>query len=533
MSTRSAQRPAVRDLLQQGLGLQREGDYVAAAAAYGQVLAVQPLHFDALHMLGVLELQTGRADRALDWLARAVAQREEASALANLATTLRLLGRTGEAAAALARVAAARPDSADAQLQYASALSDLGRHEEALAACDRAARLAPTSARAHVLRAAALRALERPEDALASATLATEVEPTLADAWDRRGAAARDLLRLEEAAACFATAIARRPDHALAHLNAGMTDLLQGRFARGWTEFEWRLRAGGPVADPYPARPRWRGEPLRPGQVLLVWAEQGLGDTIQFCRYLPLAAARGATVVVCAPRRLHALLATLAAPLGLCAPGDEPSFDWHCPLMSLPLALGLDEEALGGSVPYLKAEPARVARWRASLGETGYRIGVCWQGSRLPIDIGRSFPLRSLAPVARVAGVRLISLQCGEGSEQLSDLPAGFVVERPGPDFDAGADAFVDTAAVMSCLDLVISTDTSVAHLAGALGTPTWLALKHAPEWRWMLGRADSPWYPGHRLFRQPARGDWNAVFEAMRAALDAGDCPGHRRPGA
>jgi len=246
---------------------------------------------------------------------------------------------------------------------------------------------------------------------------------------------------------------------------------------------------------------------------------------MQFCRYVPMLAARGIDVVFEVMPQLTSLMRTLPGNVRLSARGEPPpSFDYQCPLLSLPLAFSTDLGSIPSQTPYLSVEPERAARWKALIRSVpGLRVGIAWQGNpRVEQFVwarGRSMPLAALAPLARIPGVSLISLQKGPGSEQLKD--AGFPVLGLGPQFDGGPDAFLDTAAVVSALDLVISTDTAVAHLAGALASPVWTALPAVPEWRWLLDRSDSPWYPTMRLFRQTRRGDWQSVVAALAAALE------------
>jgi hypothetical protein len=247
-----------------------------------------------------------------------------------------------------------------------------------------------------------------------------------------------------------------------------------------------------------------------------------LGDTVQFCRYLPLLEATGAHVVFAAQNKLGVLVRTVSPTVKVVGFDKVPArFDCHCYLMSLPLAFGTSVETIPATVPYLTVEAARIERWRRRLGTHGLKIGLCWQGNaRNKDEFGRPFPLAALADLARLPGVRLISLQKEAGTEQLATLPEGMTVETLGEKFDAGPDAFLDSAAVIQCLDLVISCDTAIAHLAGALGRPVWLALKAMPDWRWMTGRTDSPWYPTARLFRQRTPGDWAPVFAEMVQAV-------------
>ena len=249
--------------------------------------------------------------------------------------------------------------------------------------------------------------------------------------------------------------------------------------------------------------------------------DHGLGDTIQFFRYLPLMAAAGVEATFVCPPRLRRLLSSKAKVRFADSPPEGEPFDAQIAISSLPRAFGTRLETIPAAVPYLAAEPALREIWLKRIGAEGFKVGVVWQGNPDPeADRARSMPLTALAPLAEIAGVRLISLQKGVGEEQLSNLPPSMRVETLGADFDAGADAFVDTAAAMTCLDLVVTCDTSIAHLAGALAVPVWVALKSDAEWRWLTERADSPWYPTMRLFRQTRRGVWSDVFEAMASEL-------------
>jgi hypothetical protein len=229
----------------------------------------------------------------------------------------------------------------------------------------------------------------------------------------------------------------------------------------------------------------------------------------------------GARVLFAPQAALRKLASRLAPACEIVDVADVSlQFDYHCQLLSLPLALKTDLHTIPKAVPYLSAEPDLVTKWKARIGEAGFKIGICWQGSSAKIDAGRSFPLRQFEVLSQIPGVRLISLHRGDGEAQLAEAPVGMVVETPGEDFDSGPDAFLDAAAVMACCDLVITSDTAIAHLAGALGVKTWVALKRIPDWRWMLERDDSPWYPTMRLFRQNAEDDWQGVFAAIKLAL-------------
>jgi hypothetical protein len=297
--------------------------------------------------------------------------------------------------------------------------------------------------------------------------------------------------------------------------------LTLGDFENGLEGYEARWLKGKSIEEALGTRfETWKG-PGREAKRVLVLNDHGLGDTMQFFRYLPLMAAVGVDATFVCPPRLRRLLSSKGnVRFADSPPGMEP-FDAQIAISSLPHAFGTRLETIPATVPYLKAEAALRELWLKRIGADGFRIGVVWQGNPDPeADRARSMPLAALAPLAEVAGVRLISLQKGAGEEQLASLPPSMRVERLSADFDSGADAFVDTAAAMTCLDLIITCDTSIAHLAGALAVPVWVALKSDAEWRWLTGRADSPWYPTMRLFRQMRRGVWSEVFEAMAGQL-------------
>jgi hypothetical protein len=261
----------------------------------------------------------------------------------------------------------------------------------------------------------------------------------------------------------------------------------------------------------------WNGEELE-GRRLLIFSEQGAGDVVLFARYLPLMAQKGCQITFQTSEKLARILRPLTRGMEVISTSSTgQKFDFQCPLMSLPYRLKTDLASIPTSIPYLRAEDAVVARWRNRIGEEGFKIGIAWQGNpQAANDQKRSIALRQYLALARIPGVRIISLQKVHGLDQLAGLPEGVTIETLGEDFDSGPDAFVDTAAVMNNLDLVITSDTSIAHLAGALGRPTWVALQYVPHWMWMLDREDSPWYPTMRLFRQTERDNWQPVFARM-----------------
>lgn len=482
------------------------------------VLGADPDNFDAHHVLAVVAAHDSRRDEAVASYDRALAIRpDDVQALSNRGVALNELGRYGEALMGLDRALALRPDFLPALSNRGNALRGLGRHDEALASYDRALSLSPDFPEALSNRGNALHEMRRYEEALASYERALAARPNYPEALSNRGLTLQQLGRFGEALASFDRALAIAPHYADCRCNRALLLLLIGRFAEGWAEYEWRRQLGSWHMQSIDA-PEWRGEGLR-GKRLLLRAEQGLGDTIQFARFAPLLAARGAAVILDVQRPLGGLLQSLDGAPTIVRQGDSlPPIDLQLPLLSVPLLLGVDGASIPAEIPYIKADPAQVERWRERLMPGGFRIGIAWQGS--PQAFGRAVPLNAFAPLAQIAGVRLISLQKHHGLDQLAQLPPGMEVHDLGEGFDAGPDGFLDTAAVMAHLDLVISADTAIAHLAGALGRPVWILLADVPDWRWMLGREDSPWYPTARLFRQRRRGDWDEVMARVAAEL-------------
>lgn len=495
-----------------GLGRARE-----ALADFDRALALDPRYAKAWDNRGGALVTLHCPEMALESFESAIALMPGlASAHDGRGTTLAMLQRPAEALESHDRAVALDPGSAAAHNNRGTALAALGRHAEALESHDRAIALDPGLALAHNNRGAALGHLGRIAEGLESLGRAIALKPDMIQASTNRGNFLNDLGRHEEALASFDQALARDPNFADAHFGKSQSLLALGRFAQAWPHYEWRKRRLAESAFHAKGRPQWSGHEDISGKTLFIEAEQGLGDTIQFCRYAPLAADRGARVVLTAQAVLADLLRSLDSRLEILAVPELPGgFEYHIPLLSLPGAFGTRLETIPAATPYLRACPERAAAMRTRTGGTGFKIGVCWQGSYIAST--RSFPLDVLAGIARLPQVRLFSLQKGAGSEQLDALPQGMRVERLGADFP---EDFADTAAAMDAMDLVISCDTSVAHLAGALGRPVWVALRHAAEWRWLTERSDSPWYPGMRLFRQSAPGDWPSVFRAMEMEL-------------
>ena len=493
------------------------GRYDEALQDHDRAIASHPESADSHDKRGGVLISLGRAREALESYDRALAHNPDlSSAHDGRGTALALLGRPQDALESHDRALALDPDFAIAHNNRGAALASLHRPAEALAAHDRALALDPNSATAHNNRGSALAMLGRLEEGLESLERAIALKPDLIQAHTNRGNFLTDLKRYDEALAGFDRALAIHPQSAEAHFGRSLVLLVRGQFEDAWPSYEWRKRRVAEEAFHAAGRPAWTGAENIAGKTLFIEAEQGLGDTIQFCRYAPMAADLGARVILVAQASLVRLLGSLDPRIEILAvPALPDAFDYHIALLSLPLAFATGLETIPAAIPYLRAEPERVAQMRARIGGDGFKIGVCWQGSY--IAGVRSFPLHCLEGIARLPGVRLISLQKGGGLGQLDELPDGMTVETLGGNFP---EDFVDTAAAMEAMDLVITCDTSVAHLGGALGRPTWVALRHAPDWRWLLDRGDSPWYPSLHLFRQPAPGDWTGLFAEIQARL-------------
>ena len=475
--------------------LQERGDLPAALAHASQAAALDPADGDAQACLERITLGLGT---------QAGAQAEGTAVLANYRSA-----------------AAALPNHATAQFLLAGALQRAGSLDEAEVAARRALNLDTAAAEYHFRLGTILDQRDEPTAAGDAYDAALAIRPNHVPALLNRGLNHLNSRAPAMAVAAFDRAIAAQPTNARAHLGLAMAELQRGHWQRGWAEYEWRLEmpeigAARPATD----RPEWRAGPIR-GQDILLVDEQGIGDAIQFVRYAALVAAHGARVTLRIRPALRALFSSLDGIAALVTTDEPlPPGDLYCMLLSLPQVLGTTPATVPAPPRYLRAEPRRLARWRQRLGAHAFKIAICWHGGRKKTGIGRSFQRAELAPLARLAEVRLISVQRGDGLEELDTLPATVRVELPDSDFDAGPDALVDTAAILETVDLVITCDTSIAHLAGALGRPTWIALQEAPDWRWGLAGDRSAWYPSVRLFRQTRRGDWAGVFAAMHTAV-------------
>lgn len=509
--------------------MHERGQLDQAEALYREILRSQPRHFDAMRLLATIAAQRKHSATAVELFEQVLAiDPDHAVALNHCGNALLDLRRHADALAHYDRALTIAPGYAEAHYNRGNALLDLERHADALESYDRALAIEPRYVEAHYNRGSALRHLARHEDALESYDRTLAIEPDHADALCNRGNALLALNRHVEALQSYDRALTIAPDYADVHMNRALTWLTLGDFERGWPEHEWRWKYAGLSLPPMP-KPRWSSEPLSGRTILLRW-EQGLGDTIHFARYARILQRQGARVVVSCQPPLLRLLQRCEGIDALVAHGDPlPDHDFWTPLMSVAGHLPTDHASIPGECGYLTADPALVARWKARLAAyPGFRIAIAWQGN--PGHRGdrqRSIPLERFGQLANVPGVRLISVQTGPGVEQLADATRSFEVIRFA-DLDTTSGPFMDTAAIMQTVDLTVGCDSSAVHLAGALGTPVWLARMFSADWRWLVDRNDSPWYPSMRLFRQRSPNDWDELFgrmaRALRARLDTRD---------
>jgi tetratricopeptide (TPR) repeat protein len=505
--------------------LSQMGDSDSAANAYRQAISLNPQFPDAYNNLGGVLANLKRLEEAVTAFHQAIVLKPNfAEAQQNLGQALTDLNRYDEAVVALQKSLALQPNSAAAHNSLGIALQRLGRLEEALAAFHQAMKLEPRHADYVNHLGMALGDMGRLEEAMAIFQQAVALRPAHADYLYNMGIALEDLARPRDALGMYSHALALRPDFPEAHMSNGMVHLLLGDFLTGWNEYEWRKKCPHVPMQRNISQPQWTGGDLQGKTILLHW-EQGLGDTIHFIRYAPLLAERGANVILkCQPQLINLLnrvdgIASVAAKEQLL-----PPFDLQCPLLSLPIAFGTTLETIPAQIPYISAPPDRVATWRERIGppDGRLRIGLSWAGQpKHRNDRRRSMRLDQFSPLAEIKSARFFSLQ--KNAAPAHPIAPHPIAPPPGIDFidcTADLDDFAETASLIANLDLVICVDTSVAHLAGAMGKPVYLLLPFVPDWRWMLNRIDSPWYPTMKLFRQPAMGDWDTVIANLTRAL-------------
>jgi len=543
-----------------GFDLFKKGQLHESSYIMQDLLKMEPHHFDALHLSGIILGHLNNPKKAIEYFYKALKiNNHNAELHSNLANALsddkklhlavihcnlsiklnpsnhtsysnranifQKLGKLDEALDSYISALKFSPNNHSYFSSIALILVNLKRYEEALVIFDQIITLRPDLAEVYNNRGVALQELRLLDEALVSYRQAITLDKYHINALDNQGNLLKELSCFEEAIASYQKAIAINPDYTEAHWNLSLVQLLLGNFNEGWLEYEWRSKSevlNNNVGIRSFDQPLWLGkEPLK-DKTILLYAEQGFGDTIQFCRYVPLVSALGAKVILEVQLPLVNLLKGLGGFHQIIGRGDKlPEFDYQCPLLSLPLAFKTTIDSIPNQVPYIHSSIDNQNKWQEHIGDGGFKIAICWQGStQNKIDVGRSFPVSLFEGISKISGVRLISLQKNEGVEQMKSLPTGMRIETLPEDFDNGEHAFLDSAAIMKCVDLVITSDTALTHLAGALGVKTWLPLKHVPDWRWGLDRSNSLWYSNTRLFRQAVRDDWINVFDKMEAEL-------------
>jgi tetratricopeptide (TPR) repeat protein len=545
-------------LMAQGLTLHQQGKFNEAKAIYEKVLAIEINHFDALMFLGTLSAQTKEFTKAVDALTTALKinpnhavcysnrgnalkelkrldealasydkaisiKPDFAGAHSNRGNVLTELTHLDEALASYDKAISIKPDYAEAFYNRGNVLTELKRLDEALASYDKAISIKPDYAEAFYNRGNALKVLTRLDEALASYDKAISIKSDYAEAYSNRGNTLKVLKRLDEALASYNKAISIKPDYAEAYWNLSLCHLLRGNFKDGWQGYEWRWKrkdiskTAGIRNFP---QPLWLGEQSLKDKTILLYAEQGLGDTIQFCRYVPIVEKLGAKVILEVSRPLVKLLKNLEGVNQIIAQGDTlPKFDFQCPLLSLPLAFKTSLNTIPSASQNITRDAENVTKWQTKLGEKSKRrVGLVWSSvSSFKNDHVRSITLLELLSALPKEGFEYICLQ-----KEIKEIDKDTLKANPQIKFFGDSlNDFTDTAELIECLDLVISTCTSVPHLSCSMGKETWLMLSYVPDWRWLLDRKDNPWYPSAKLYRQEKIGNWHGVLEKVKSDLE------------
>lgn len=506
-----------------------QGKIEEAIASFSRASQLDPTFAPAYFNLGNSLKKQGKLQEAIAAFSRALQFAPDfLESHISLGVLFSQAGMLKEAGSAFQQALRIKPNCADAFTGLTYVFMNLGNEQEALAVCRKAISLRGDCPDDYNNLGILLNQQGKLDEAMVAFSRALELKPAFLEAWNNLGNLFTELQRLDEAFAAFGRAREIDPKVADPHFNQAWVMLLRGDLEQGWRGHEWRWGSknfASPQADL--GRPQWDGSDLG-GRTILLHAEQGMGDAIHFVRYAPMVAQRGGRVIVKCPPELSRLFKSVEGIEKIVAGGNLPEFDLHCPLMSLPLAFNTRLDSIPADVPYIKPEAALAAAWGKKLAPTAnppgagsraarLRVGLAWQGRMtIPQQRRRAVAFSQLAQLAKVEGITFFSLQKGDAAAQAHRRPP----EMHYVDFSAELGDFADTAALMSHLDLIISIDSAVAHLAGAMGKPVWTLIPFKPDWRWMLNREDSPWYPTMRLFRQREMGKWDEVIERMGAEL-------------
>jgi tetratricopeptide (TPR) repeat protein/ADP-heptose:LPS heptosyltransferase len=503
-----------------GINLRTIGNLDEALTFYQKALQLNPGLANTYNNLGLLLQDKGNTDEAITYYQKALQLNPNlADAYNNIGNAYREKGQFDQAIIYCKKALQFNPNFADAYNNLGYALHEKEQFNDAISYYQKALKLNPQMADAYNNLGLALQRLGQTDEAITYYQKALSIDNNFSDAYNNLGLAYHDKGQIEEALRQYQKALKIKPDSVFPHWNMSLSLLLSGNFAEGWKEYEWRWKTKYSMPRNF-SQPLWDGTDIN-GKTILLHGEQGFGDSIQFIRYAPLVAARGAQIIIECQKELVSLLKTAACVEQVIAHGDPlPEFDVHCPLMSLPLVFNTNPGTIPAQIPYLHADKKSVQRWKEKLLSDGpnVKIGLAWAGRPThTMNRFRSLNLNTFAPLTRIHNADYYSLQKGNESEQAINPPQRMRLINHTSDLID----FADTAALIQNLDLVISVDTAVAHLAGALGKPVWTLLPFSPDWRWMLKREDSPWYPTMRLFRQQKPGEWELVISKIMEALN------------
>jgi len=513
--------PSVNSVLKIARHFHEKGDLQQAETHFLRVLQTEPRHAEALHAMGLIAYQLNQYDMAIDLIHRATESNPcRPEFYYNLGLVCLAQNRHDAAVRAFQKAIHIKHDYAEAYFNLALVFKEQGVLKNAIQNFKQAIRYSSDNADAYYNLGNIYKTLNQCEAAEKNYRLALNRHPNFAFAYNNLGLVLKEQGLIDEAINFYRKAVQLNSNFAEAHWNLSLALLLKGKFREGWKEHEWRfLRPKTDTTYPYHFRiPLWDGTPFY-GKRIFVHSEQGLGDTLQFIRYLPIVKHLGGTVIFETFRPLLGLLNGFPGIDELVEISHNrqaaEKCDYYVPLMSLPFLFNTDAETIPAHVPYLRADSKKEEFWRSRLQTSGFKVGLVWAGKIRDND-NRPCPLEYFSPLAEIPGVQLFGLQKGAAATQLQKLPKGIILDNLGEEFMD----FEDTAGAVENLDLIISIDTSVAHLVGAMGRQVWVLLPFAPDWRWLLNSEDSPWYPTMRLFRQPSPGDWHSVIECITEEL-------------
>lgn len=498
------------------------GNFSEALESSKQALFLKPDSYLFHTNKGIILQKLGKLDESIKSYKRALTLNPKYDeAYYNLGITFKNQGKLEEALLYFNKTLLFNPKHILAYTTSASVFKELDKLDEAIEACKKVLSLNSKHHEAYNNLGGLLTYKGKLNEAKKACKKAISIKPDYAEAYSNLANILQKQGNLKEAIDAYNKAISLKPDYAEAFYNLSFPYNLKGDIEKGLELYEWRLKKVRFSARIPRDRLIWDGKKSVLNKKFFVYEEQGLGDVIQFCRYLPLLKQKGADVIFKVKPKMHTLLRTLDEDVFFVDKDpDDNSIDFETPLMSLPYLFNTNLNTIPSMTPYLSADHDKIISWKKRLTKNCFKVGICWQGSKAKVDFGRSFPLTLFEDISKLPNVELISLHKGEGEKQIDDI--NFDLTVLDNDFDNGEDAFIDTAAVIANCDLIITSDTAIAHLAGSLGCPTWVILKKVPDWRWMLGRNDSPWYPSMKLYRQKKRDNWEEVFKTIKKDLQS-----------